>query len=297
MTIHTFLDYLKYEKRFSKHTLVAYKKDLEQFTNFLLSTYEQDNISIATHHQIRSWLIHLMDAELNTSSINRKLSSLKAFFRFLQKRGTIERNPMDKVVAPKNAKRLPNYMPIQEIERLFELLDFDTSYVGQRDRLILEILYSTGVRRSELMALTLEDINFQRKEIKILGKGQKERLIPFGTVLQQSLADFIALRKIEFPNSATTHLLLTEKGKPLYPKLVYNVVHKYLSLVSTADRRSPHTLRHSFATHLSENGAELNAIKSLLGHANLAATQIYTTNTIQRLREVYKQAHPKAESE
>ena len=202
---------------------------------------------------------------------------------------------MLKVVAPKTGKRLPVVVQAKEIAGLFETINaFSDDYSGRRDRLMLELLYSTGIRRSELMGLNLEDIDPVRRQFKVLGKGNKERLVPFGPELAGSVENFIELRGKTFPESSHRQLFLTDKGKPLYPKFVYNTVKRYLSMITTVEQRSPHVLRHSFATHLSENGADLNAIKALLGHSNLAATQIYTHNSIERLKEVYRQAHPKA---
>ncbi len=297
MHIDTFLDYLRYEKRFSAHTITAYEKDIRQFSQFLKATYEIESLADATHHQIRSWIIHLMDEGLANSSIHRKMASLKALFRFLLKSNQLKANPMTKVITPKKGKRLAPYVHADELNRLFDQIHFGADFSGQRDEIILQVLYQTGMRRSELIALRLQDIDFQRREIRVLGKRNKERLIPFSASLQKKLEAYLNVRQQTFPDTSIPFLLLTQNGKQVYPKLVYNTVRKYLSMVSTTDKKGPHTLRHSFATHLSENGADLNAIKTLLGHSNLAATQIYTNNTIERLREVYAKAHPKAESD
>ena len=295
MMKESFLRYLEHEKRFSPHTLTAYRTDLEQFLQFLDHTFDIQAPEEVTHTQVRSWTVDLLNEGRSTSSINRKLSTLKTFYRFLQRRHGLERNPMLKVLSPKMGKRLPHVVRADELDRLFEQIKFPTDFEGQRDQLVLELLYNTGMRRSELINLTLSDIDFRSNVLKVLGKGNKERLIPFGRGLAKLLLAYIELRQQTFGDPEYTNLLLTKQGKPLYPKAAYNIVHKYLAAVSTVEKKSPHVLRHSFATHLSDNGADLNAIKALLGHANLAATQIYTHNSIEKLKKVYESAHPKAQ--
>ena len=290
-----FVRYLKYEKRASEHTVSAYQTDLTQFEDFLKQIYEEDNINEADAAQIRAWIVELLTQNISTNSIHRKLATLKSYFKFLQSREVVKYNPMLKVIAPKRGKRLPTFIHQEHLHKLFDKVEFSEDYKGQRDRLILEILYCTGMRRSEIIDLKLQDMDYSSRVIKVRGKGGKERLIPFTVHLEHIIERFIWLRKDLFPSTNEQCLLLTDKGKPLYPKLVYNVVKRYLSLVTTADQRSPHVLRHSFATHLSDNGAELNAVKELLGHSTLAATQIYTHNTIEKLKNAYKLAHPKAE--
>ena len=234
---------------------------------------------------------------MSPKSINRKLSTLKSLFQFLLKKEKIEIDPMLKVVSPKTGKRLPAFVEEQKMDSLLEDITFPEGFKGLRDKLVLEILYQTGIRRSELIHLQISDIDFQNQLIKVLGKGNKERLIPINRQLRLLINDYLALRKTTFPDLLEIgQLMLTDKGKPMYPKFVYNLVKKYLSYVTTQEHRSPHILRHSFATHLSNNGADLNAIKELLGHSSLAATQIYTHNTIDRLKEIYQQAHPKAKN-
>lgn len=295
MMKESFLNYLEHEKRFSPHTLTAYRTDLEQFLQFLDRTFDIQAPDEVTHTQVRSWTVDLLDQGRSTSSINRKLSTLKTFYRFLQRRHGLERNPMLKVLSPKMGKRLPQVVRADELDKLFEQIQFPVDFEGQRDRVVLEILYHTGMRRAELIQLKQRDIDFSANILKVLGKGNKERLIPFGPGLAQLLQAYIDLCQQTFGDTNYPHLLLTKQGKPLYPKAVYNIVTKYLSAVSTVEKKSPHVLRHSFATHLSNNGADLNAIKALLGHANLAATQIYTHNSIEKLKKVYESAHPKAQ--
>jgi len=213
------------------------------------------------------------------------------------KKGKLEKDPMLKVITPKVGKRLPVFVEEAPLQRLLEDVSFGNDFIGLRDRLIMDLFYQTGIRRSELIQLQISDIDFEGQAIKVLGKGNKERLIPINRDIRLQIENYLALRKTTFPNILELgQLFLTKKGKPLYPKLVYNLVKKYLSIVTTQEARSPHILRHSFATHLSNNGADLNAIKELLGHSSLAATQVYTHNSIERLKQIYQQAHPKAKS-
>lgn len=294
MNRNTFLQYIEHEKRLSPHTLLAYKKDLEQFFSYLEDMYSLTSAQDVRHVHIRSWIVHLMQEGLASRSTNRKLSTLKSYFKFLKKRGQLELNPMAKVIAPKMGKRLPVFVNQQHLKQLIEEVDYGEGYSASRNKLIVELLYSSGMRRSELINLKIADIDFSNSYFKVLGKGNKERLIPFSRYLMNLLEAFIDIRNQTFPDNINQELFLTDKGKKLYPKLVYNLVNKQLSLVTTLEQRSPHVLRHSFATHLSDNGADLNAIKELLGHSNLSATQIYTHNSIEKLKEVYQQAHPKA---
>lgn len=294
MKRNAFFNYMQYEKRASSHTLTAYRKDLEQFFDYLKLHYPDTNITDIDHLQIRSWMVAMLGNGMTPRSTNRKLSALKSYFKYLRKNNHIDHDPMLKVVAPKVGKRLPTVVEEQQLAQLFEQVKFDAGFIGQRDRLMLDILYNTGIRRSELVHLTIGNIDLTRNQLKVLGKGNKERLIPFGTSLQQAIMAYLKLREQAFPHADSRRLLLNKKGENVTPQLVYNVVKKYLSAVTTAEKRSPHVLRHSFATHLANNGADINAIKELLGHANLSATQIYTHNSIDQLKKVYEQAHPKA---
>jgi len=289
-----FIKYLQLEKRFSPHTVVAYKNDLDQFFAYTEETYSLTSITEVRHFHIRAWVVELMQNKITPRSINRKLSTLKTYFKFLKKRKQVEDNPMLKVIAPKVGKRLPVVVKAIELSELFEKINFGEGYDAVRDEMVMELLYATGMRRSELINLTPNDIDFFNRHIKVLGKGNKERLIPFAKPLADRLNNYISVREDEFGLDATAPLFVTGKGKKLYPKLVYNLVKKYLSQVTTVEQRSPHVLRHSFATHLSDNGADLNAIKELLGHSSLAATQVYTHNSIEKLKKAYLQAHPKA---
>ena len=290
----TFLQYLEYEKRFSLHTIKAYKSDLDQFFSFLESIYELTSSTNIKHTHIRSWMVQLIQDKISPRSVNRKLSTLKTYFKFLNKRGYVQTNPMLKVIAPKVGKRLAIFIKEQNLAQLFEEIEFGDDFSGIRDRTIIELLYTTGMRRAELIALQISSIDFPQNQLKVLGKGNKERIIPLGRKIQKELENYLEIRNQYWGDNSIQTLFLTDKGKSLYPKLVYNLVKKYLSLITTVEQKSPHVLRHSFATHLSDRGADLNAIKELLGHASLAATQIYTHNSMERLKKVYEQAHPKA---
>ncbi|MEY4903018.1 MAG: hypothetical protein RLZZ292_833 [Bacteroidota bacterium] len=296
-TTNLFLDYIGRERRFSNNTLVAYTKDLEQFSTFYQDTYSLTSVTEVRHLHIRAWQVALVEAGISARSTHRKLSCLKSYFKFLQKRGYVEANPMLKVKVPKVGTRLPQFVAVDHLDTLLNDIDFGTGYPAARNKLILDMLYSTGMRRAELIGLRLKDIDLSTRLIKVLGKGNKERLLPFGKNLADAIADYLLIRNETFSSTTELSFFLTDKGETLYPKLVYNIVHRYLSAVTTIEQRSPHVLRHSFATHLSDNGADLNAIKDLLGHSSLAATQIYMHNTMEKLRKVYEQAHPKAKEE
>jgi len=288
-----FLQYLQFEKRFSHHTLTAYKNDLEQFYLFLDQVYSINTASDVKHIHIRSWIVQLMQNGIASRTINRKLSSLKTFFKFMQKRGEIKINPTAKIVSPKSNKRLVSFLNKSSIEYLLNEYEFEKGFAGIRDKTILEVFYASGMRRSELINLKKENIDFSSQQIKVLGKGKKERLIPFSKNLEGVFKRYLVFCSETF-ESPEDFVFLTEKGRKMYPKLVYNIVKKYLGQVSSVELKGPHSLRHSFATHLSDNGAELNAVKELLGHSSLAATQIYTHNSIERIKKAYELAHPKA---
>ena len=293
-TTKKFLEYLEFEKRFSAHTLLAYTNDLGQFVTFLSENQQLTSPQEVKHFSIRAWMIALIENGTTPRSINRKLSCLKSYFKYLVSRGHIEHNPMLKIVAPKMPKRLPQYVTEQNMEQLLTQIDFSDDFHGTRDRLIIELLYSTGMRQAELIGLKIKDIDLGSQVIKVLGKGNKERRMPLIPTVSDLLEKYTMLREKAFPGTLKNDLILTDKGECLYPKAVYNIVNKHLSYVTTIEQRSPHVLRHTFATHLSENGADIKAVKELLGHASLAATQVYTHNSIERLRKVYEQAHPRA---
>lgn len=291
-----FLNYIRYEKRYSSHTVTSLQTDLEQFHQYLSDQDDTLTIDKVSHHDIRAWVVVLMDNGLQPRSINRKLSSLKTFFTFLMKKGVVRSNPAQRVVAPKLGKELPAFVQQDEMRSLLDSLSYPDGFPGWRDKMIIELLYSTGMRRSELINIQLDDVQLQQGMIKVIGKGNKERKLPFGEGLKESLASYLRERE-DFLTGAeeeTPWLLITNQGKKLYPKFVYRVVNQYLEQVTTIARKSPHVLRHTYATHLTNNGADLNAVKELLGHASLASTQVYTHNSIEQLKQVYQQAHPKA---
>jgi len=294
MDIRSFIQYLQFEKRYSAHTVTAYENDLKQFSAFLETTFEISDLKNALHTHIRSWLVSLMENGTGSRSINRKISSLKTYYKFLLKNGTLKKDPMRKVQSPKVSKRLPVFVEEKNIREFINQFDFGNELEGIRDRTIIELFYSTGMRLSELVNLKNDSVNFNNNTIKVLGKGNKERLIPFHKEIADLLKEYMAVRDKKFSSLPHNFLFVTDKGSGIYPRLVYRIINYYLQIFTTVDKKSPHVLRHTFATHLLNHGAEINAIKELLGHANLAATQVYTHNTIEKLKDIYKQAHPKA---
>ena len=287
-----FIQYIQFEKRFSTHTILAYKNDLCQFYLYLNEYYEIKNTKDIDHHIIRSWIVSLIENSISSRSVNRKLSTLKSYFRFLLKEGLIDKNPMQKILPPKSSKRLPVFIEQESMDLLLDEIDFGKGITAKRDKLILELFYSTGIRLNELINIKITDINFTLRIIKIFGKRNKERFIPLSYELCALMQDYVKLLKDKHTNN--TYLFVTNKGDKLYEKFVYRLAINYLSKVTTINKKSPHILRHTFATHMLNSGADLNAIKEILGHANLSATQVYTHNTIEKLKSVYNQAHPKA---
>lgn len=293
----SFYGYLSLERRFSPHTLSAYRGDLQNFIAHCIEHQCLTSVAEVRHLHVRSWIVAQMQSGQSARSINRRLSCLKTYFRFLKKRGLLERDPMQKVVAPKTGKRLPVFVQEHQMAALFSHIEFGDDYRGKLHRLILETLYATGIRRSEASNLKISDLDIGRSVLRISGKGNKQRLAPFARYLGELLEDFLKTRTVTFPATDEPWLFLNRKGEQLSPSSIYHIVHDRLSAVTTVEQRSPHVLRHSFATHLSNNGADLNAIKELLGHSNLAATQVYMHNSIERLIKVYEQAHPKGKEE
>ena len=292
MLIDEFLKYLQLEKRYSPHTVKAYQIDITQFQDYLDEAYESV-LQNAKHSMVRSWLAQMLDYGISPRSVNRKISVLKSFYKFLLKEEKVKEDPTIKVVPPKMSKKLPVFVEEDQMRKLLDELDFTSGYAGVRDKLMIELFYSTGIRQAELIHLKINDIDLSSNVIKVLGKQNKERLIPLTLELRKKIEIYLKLRA-ELPVKDSSYLLLTNKGKKLYPNLVYRQVNHYLSQVTSLDKKSPHVLRHTFATHMLNNGADLNAIKELLGHANLSATQVYTHNTIDKLKKVYNQAHPRA---
>lgn len=289
MVKERFFRYIRDEKRYSSHTLKAYQSDLKQFFSFLES-YAISDAKKITHHIIRSWIVELIESSNSNRSVNRKLSTLKTYFKFLLMEAEIKANPMLKVLPPKTSKRLPVFLDQDSMDVLLDDLVFEDGFTGIRDKLIIELFYATGMRLSELSNLKISDINFVNLTLKVLGKRNKERIIPFDQRLADSILKYIESRK-EL-DSHSSYLFITKKQEKIYDKLVYRIVNSYLSKVTSLTKKSPHVLRHTFATHMLNHGADLNAIKEILGHSNLSATQVYTHNTIGRLKSIYKTAHP-----
>jgi len=291
--INGFLNYLAFEKRYSTNTILSYQNDLSAFFEYLAIEYQVSDLKEITPSIIRSWLASLKENKISSKTINRKISSLKSFFKYKLKLKEITVSPVSTISSLKISRRLPSFIEQNDLNTLLKNDFFPDTFEGKTDFLIFEILYQSGIRRNELINLKEKDIDNFSATIKVLGKGNKERLIPVNNGLLKSIGEYIAEKRKVF-GQLPENFLLVNKGKPLYPKYVYNVVRSNLSKVSTNQRKSPHILRHSFATHLTNNGAEINAVKELLGHSSLASTQIYTHNTIEKLKEVYKQAHPKS---
>ncbi len=295
MFITDFLNYIEFERRYSVHTISSYKKDLEQFTDFLNDTYQIVLAKDIDFVFIRSWIALLMEDKNSARTVNRKISTLKSYFRYLVKTGKIDHNPVLKISGPKVRKNLPVFIEEKSMNLLLTEFGNPKSFEEARDRLVVEFFYTTGIRRAELIGLKTSDLNLNGNLIKVLGKRKKERLIPIHSSLLPLIDSYLSFKQnLISAQYQEVFFFITIKGKKLYPKLVYRIVNNYLSRVSTQKKKSPHVLRHTFATHMLNHGADLNAVKELLGHANLAATQIYTHNTIEKLKDIYKLAHPKA---
>ena len=292
-TIQLFLDHLKFQKRYSQHTIISYQTDLESFRKFTALQFDEPTVSGIKATYIRTWLASLKEEGNSSRTINRKISSLKSFFKFQLRQGEIKASPMGTIISPKVNKRLPQYIEKDQINSLFNHVSFTEGWTGDTERMVLMLLYNTGMRQAELLSLKENSMDAGNAIIKVLGKGSKERIIPLSNEMVKAIQEYI-LEKRRLFGTQEQKLLLNKTGKPLYPKYVYLLVKKYLSLITTIDKKSPHILRHTFATHLTGNGADINAVKELLGHSSLAATQIYTHNSIERLKNIHLQAHPKA---
>ncbi|VXD18985.1 tyrosine-type recombinase/integrase [Marinoscillum sp. 108] len=290
--IDTFLKYLRFEKRYSEHTLTAYRKDLTQLEIFLSEEFETSDFKEVQHAHLRNWMVNLMESGLEPKSVNRKMASVKAFYKFLLAREYVASNPTGRLKSLKVDKKLPSFVRESEMITLLDQIEFSRDFFGARDRLILELLYATGIRLTELINLSDPDVNLYQGSIKVLGKRNKERVIPMAEFIVKSIKEYQQLRNAEF--GFCDYLFVTDSGNKLYPMMVYRIVKKYLDQVTTIAKRSPHVLRHTFATHLLNKGADLNAVKDLLGHTSLAATQVYTHNSMEKLKSVFDQAHPKA---
>jgi integrase/recombinase XerC len=292
--IREFLNYLTFQKRYSRHTIISYENDLTGFFDFIALQYNSLELAEISATVVRSWLASLKENKITSKTINRKISTLKSFFKYQLKMNKIDVNPVSAITSLKISRRLPSFVEQKDIKTLFDYVEFPDTWESKTNRLLLMIFYQTGIRLSELINLRETHIDNSKGAIKVLGKGNKERIIPVNNTLVKEIERYIAEKNFNIGEAQKDFLFINSKGKKLYPKYVYNVVKKYLGDVSTNERKSPHVLRHTFATHLTNNGADINAIKELLGHASLASTQIYTHNSIDKLKEVHKLAHPKA---
>jgi len=293
--IDSFVNYLQYEKKASTHTVQAYSKDLDQFSDFIKQSFDLDEIEEAKHAEIRAWIIDLVDEGKSSLTVNRKLATLRSFYKFLLRSKMIAKDPTYKLKSLKNPKKLPEFVQELTIESVLEESNFDIDFKGQRDRMVIEFLYLTGVRLSELVGLKWSDINMMESQVKVLGKRKKERIIPITQGLKQNIVSYQKVFEETFPNEIQSpYFIVSNQGKQSYPMMIYRIVRHYLDIFAQTSKRSPHVLRHTFATHLLNKGADLNAVKDLLGHANLAATQVYTHNSLEKLKAVFDQAHPKA---
>ena len=290
--LQLFINYLKHERRYSSHTSEAYERDLQQFFEYVQKEYDVTDLSTISHKMIRAWLVELMEKTYDARSVNRKISSLKSFYKYMLRLNKVNVNPMLKIVSPKTAKKLPVYVQSEKLNQLLDQTPTDTDFKTFRDGLIIELFYTTGMRLAELLGLTIYSVSANQKQIKVLGKRNKERMIPLLDEVYFRMKNYIQFRSQIETN--TDQFFIDDKGKALNRTYVYRLVKEKLSLVSTQNKRSPHVLRHSFATEMLNNGAELNGIKEILGHANLQATQVYTHNTIEKLKKAYEKAHPRA---
>jgi len=290
--VNGFISYLSLQKRFSPHTAINYQRDLSQFLAFLEKESPVQRLSDITHHHIRSFISALMDQNLAAVTAKRKISTLKSFFKYALRNQLVDVNPMQKVSGPKTPKRLPVFVDEKQMEQLMRETVFDEGFVGQRDKLVIDILYQCGLRRAELLQLKEQDVDLSICQMKVLGKRNKERIVPFSLGLKRQIENYLAAKRAL--KLFTPILLVTEKDEPMGSALLSPPVKKALSRITTSKKKSPHVLRHTFATHLLNNGADINAVKELLGHSSLAATQVYTHNTIEKLKQSYKQAHPRS---
>lgn len=292
-SIDNFLNYISLEKRYSINTSESYKTDLEQFYQFIQEVFSIDDLLTCDHNMIRSWVISLMDQNFSPATINRKISTLKAFFKFLSKNELIDRNPSSKIIPIKNSKKLPEFIEskniINVLDESIEGKDFD----GILELLILEFLYGTGIRQSELLNLKMSNLEINKKEVRVLGKGNKERIIPLNTTLLHLLTEYLN-KKNDLEGNKTDFLFVKQNNERISKSYIYRTVKKKLNEINTQSKTSPHVLRHTFATHLLNNGADLNSIKELLGHCSLASTQVYTHNDLEKIKKAFRQAHPKA---
>jgi integrase/recombinase XerC len=303
--IEDFVKYLRYEKRVSSHTVLAYQSDLIQFRQYLKQTYSDDRTELAAHGMVRSWIVELVEAGMGPSSVNRKIACLRTYFKYLLRQEVITKDPMIKIRVLKARKKLPGFVKEADILEILDGKPLDPEadpvkaahekpFEKARNQLVMELFYATGIRLSELINLKESNIDFLNCTIKVLGKRNKERVIPFGKNLVQVIKAYTTIRNKEIERKDHGYLLVTESGQPCYPMLIYRIVKDRLKDYDSIEKRSPHILRHTYATHLLDKGAEISAVKDLLGHTSLAATQVYTHNSMEKLKKVFDQAHPKA---
>lgn len=291
--IDSFLKYLEYEKRFSRHSVISYQTDLGQLSSFIAGHYPETTVEEVNHAIIRDWLVNLSETGMSSRTINRKIITLRSFYKFLKRHGVIDKNPVLRIHALKTPKNLPQFIRESEMNLLMDHTDFGEDFNGIRNKIILEILYGTGIRLSELIGLKESDFDRFNRQIKVLGKRNKERIIPVSSNLSHLIEKYLEVKNNAFGANFNPYLIVTNKGGKLYPMFVYRIVKKYLG-ITNIDKKSPHVLRHTYATHLLGRGADLNAVKDLLGHQSLSATQIYTHTTLGKLKKIFEQAHPKA---
>ncbi len=292
--LEQFINYIKIEKRYSRHTVRAYLDDISQFKAFYQNHFSNSDLVLVTQTEIREWVIQILNHGISARSLRRKIASLNSFYKFCLRSRLISTNPVEGIILPRIDKKLPEFIKETAIDTIFEEQQFKNNFSGIRDRFILELFYATGMRLSELINLTDDSYNDQKAELRILGKRNKERIVPFTNNIIQLMADYQKARFEEFGQLSHNYLIVNDSGAPVYSRMIQRIVRRHLNKGTTLDQKSPHILRHTFATHMLNNGADLNAVKELLGHANLAATEIYTHNTYEKLKSIYKQAHPRA---